>query len=99
MAAGEPVAEVPPYVWRALTLGMPKGLQEATVGHVREVLRRHGAAELPAAGRLCLLRYVAGDGCHAELWGLPLLPRADGTFVAFGTASAVVYVDTSDCPR
>ncbi|XP_053814351.1 sacsin-like [Vidua chalybeata] len=99
VAAGEPVAEVPPHVWRALTLGMPKGLREATAGHVREVLRHHGAAELPAAGRLSLLRYVAGDGCHAELWGLPLLPRADGTFVAFGTASAVVYMDTSDCPR
>ncbi|KAL9834733.1 LOW QUALITY PROTEIN: sacsin-like [Geothlypis trichas] len=99
VAAGEPVAEVPPHVWRGLTLGMPKGLREATAGHVREVLRRHGAAELPAAGRLSLLCYVAGDGCHAELRGLPLLPRADGTFVAFGTASAVVYVDTPDCPR
>ncbi|XP_059718464.1 sacsin-like [Haemorhous mexicanus] len=99
VAAGEPVAEVPPHVWRALTLGMPKGLREATAGHVREVLRHHGAAELPAAGRLSLLHYVAGDGCQAELRGLPLLPRADGTFVAFGTASAVVYVDTSDCPR
>uniref|UniRef100_A0A8U8BIH7 Sacsin/Nov domain-containing protein n=1 Tax=Geospiza parvula TaxID=87175 RepID=A0A8U8BIH7_GEOPR len=99
VAAGEPLAEVPPHVWRALTLGMPKGLREATAGHVREVLRHHGAAELPAAGRLSLLRYVAGDGCHAELRGLPLLPRADGTFVAFGTASAVVYVDTSECPR
>ncbi|XP_064247464.1 sacsin-like [Passer domesticus] len=99
VAAGEPVAEVPPHVWRALTLGTPKGLREATAGHVREVLRHHGAAELPAAARLSLLRYVAGDGCHAELHGLPLLPRADGTFVAFGTASAVVYVDTSDCPR
>ncbi|OWK50357.1 Sacsin [Lonchura striata] len=99
VAAGETVAEVPPHVWRALTLGMPKGLREATAGCVREVLRHHGAAELPAAGRLCLLRYVAGDGCHAELRGLPLLPRADGTFVAFGTVSAVVYVDTSDCPR
>ncbi|KAM4891364.1 sacsin-like [Sylvia borin] len=99
VAAGEPVAEVPPHVWRALTLGMPKGLQEATAGHVREVLRHHGAAELPAADRLSLLRYVAEDGCHAELRGLPLLPRADGTFVAFGTASGIVYVDTPDCPR
>ncbi|RMB95544.1 hypothetical protein DUI87_27654 [Hirundo rustica rustica] len=99
VAAGEPVAEVPPHVWSALTLGMPKGLREATAAHVREVLRHHGAAELPAAGRLSLLRYVARDGCHAELQGLPLLPRADGTFVAFGTASAIVYVDTPDCPR
>uniref|UniRef100_A0A8C5IQ39 Sacsin/Nov domain-containing protein n=1 Tax=Junco hyemalis TaxID=40217 RepID=A0A8C5IQ39_JUNHY len=75
VAAGEPVAEVPPHVWRALALGMPKGLREATAGHVREVLRRHGAAALPAAGRLSLLRYVAGDGCHAGLRGLPLLPQ------------------------
>ncbi|XP_014116251.1 PREDICTED: sacsin-like [Pseudopodoces humilis] len=99
VAAGEPLAEVPPHVWRALTLGMPKGLREATAGHVREVLRQHEAAELPAASRLLLLRYMAGDGRHAELRGLPLLPRADGTFVAFGNASAIVYVDTSDCPR
>ncbi|XP_063260788.1 sacsin-like [Prinia subflava] len=99
VAAGEPVAEVPPHVWRALTLGVPKGLREATAEHVREALRHHGAAELPAAGRLSLLRYVAGDGGHAELRGLPLLPRADGTFVAFGTVSAIVYVDTPDCPR
>lgn len=99
VAAGEPVAEVPPHVWRALTLGVPKGLREATAGHVREVLRHHGAAELPAAGRLSLLSYVAEDGCHAELRGLPLLPRADGTFVAFGTASGIVYVGTPDCPR
>ncbi|XP_032560552.1 sacsin-like [Chiroxiphia lanceolata] len=99
VAAGEPLAEVPAHVWRALALVMPKGMREATAGHVREVLRRHGAIDLPAADRLSLLRYVAGDGCHAELRGLPLLPRADGTFVAFGTASAVVYVDTSDCPR
>ncbi|XP_041877557.1 sacsin-like [Corvus kubaryi] len=99
VAAGEPVAEVPSHVWRALTLGMPKGLREATAGHVREVLQHHGAPELPAAGRLSLLRYVAADGCHAELRGLPLLPRADGTFVAFGTASALVYVDTAECPR
>ncbi|KAM6378301.1 sacsin-like [Pluvialis apricaria] len=99
VAAGEPVAEVPAHVRRALALGMAEGVREATAGHVREVLRRHGAADLPAADRLSLLRYVAGDGSHAELRGLPLLPRADGTFVAFGTASAIVYVDTSDCPR
>lgn len=99
VAAGEPVAEVPAHVRRALALGMAEGVREATSGHVREVLRHHGAAGLSAADRLSLLRYVAGDGCHAELRGLPLLPRADGTFVAFGTASAIVYVDTSDCPR
>ncbi|XP_075577490.1 sacsin-like [Pelecanus crispus] len=99
VAAGEQVAEVPAHVRRALALGMPEGVREATARHVREVLRRHGARDLSAADRLSLLRYVAGDGCHAELRGLPLLPRADGTFVAFGTASAVVYVDTSDCPR
>ncbi|XP_050763101.1 sacsin-like [Gymnogyps californianus] len=99
VAAGEPVAEVPAHVRRALALGMAEGVQEATSGHVREVLRRHGATGLSAADRLSLLRYVAGDGCHAELRGLPLLPRADGTFVAFGTASAIVYMDTSDCPR
>ncbi|XP_010148115.1 PREDICTED: sacsin-like, partial [Eurypyga helias] len=64
---------------------------EGAVGRLR--------ACLPAADRLVLLRYVAGDGCHAELRGLPLLPRADGTFVAFGTASAVVYMDTPNCPR
>ncbi|PKU41581.1 sacsin-like [Limosa lapponica baueri] len=99
VAAGEPVVEVPAHVRRALALGMAEGMREATAGHVREVLRRHGAAALPAADRLSLLRYVAGDGCHAELQGLPLLPRADGTFVAFGTASDTVYVDTSNCPR
>ncbi|XP_071429002.1 sacsin-like [Pithys albifrons albifrons] len=99
VAAGELVAEVPAHVRRALALGMPKGVQEATARHVREVLRCHGAIDLPAADRLSLLRYVAGDGCHAELQGLPLLPRADGTFVAFGTSSAIVYVDTPDCPR
>lgn len=99
VAAREPVAEVPAHVRRALALGMAEGVQEATASHVREVLRRHGAVGLPAIDRLSLLRYVAGDGCHAELQGLPLLPRADGTFVAFGTASAIVYVDTSDCPR
>ncbi|XP_009471638.1 PREDICTED: sacsin-like [Nipponia nippon] len=99
VAAGEPVAEVPAHVWRALALGMAEGVREATAGHVREVLRRHGAVGLPAADLLSLLLYVAGDGGHAELQGLPLLPRADGTFVAFGTASAVVYMDTSDCPR
>ncbi|XP_075022343.1 sacsin-like [Calonectris borealis] len=99
VAAGEPVAEVPAHVRRALALGMAEGVREATAGHVRDVLRHHGAVDLPATDRLSLLRYVAGDGCHAELRGLPLLPRADGTFVAFGTASAVVYVDTSDCPR
>ncbi|XP_032848888.2 sacsin-like isoform X2 [Tyto alba] len=99
VAAGEPVAEVPAHVRRALALGMAEGIREATAGHVREVLQRRGAAGLPAAHRLSLLRYVAGDGCYAELRGLPLLPRADGTFVAFGTESAPVYVDTSDCPR
>ncbi|XP_072735640.1 sacsin-like [Ciconia boyciana] len=99
VAAGEPVAEVPAHVRRALALGMAEGVREATAGHVREVLRHHGAVGLLAADRLSLLRYVARDGCHAELQGLPLLPRADGTFVAFGTASAIVYVDTSDCPR
>ncbi|XP_064321099.1 sacsin-like [Phalacrocorax carbo] len=99
VAAGEPVADVPAHVRRALALGMAEGMREATAGHVREVLRHHGAVGLPAADRLSLLRYVARDGCHAELRGLPLLPRADGTFVAFGTASAIVYVDTSDCPR
>ncbi|XP_009327641.1 PREDICTED: sacsin-like [Pygoscelis adeliae] len=99
VAAGEPVAEVPAHVRRALALGMVEGVREATAGHVREVLRRHGAVGLPAADRLSLLRYVAGDGCHAELQGLPLLPCADGTFVAFGNVSAIVYVDTSDCPR
>ncbi|XP_063206161.1 sacsin-like isoform X1 [Chroicocephalus ridibundus] len=99
VAAGEPVVEVPAHVRRALALGMAEGVREATAGHVREVLRRHGDAGLPAADRLSLLRYVAGDGCHADLRGLPLLPRANGTFVAFGTASDIVYVDTSDCPR
>ncbi|KAM9284930.1 sacsin-like [Morus bassanus] len=99
VAAGEPVAEVPTHVRRALALGMAEGMREATAGHVREVLRHHGAVGLSAADRLSLLHYVATDGCHAELQGLPLLPRADGTFVAFGTASAIVYVDTSDCPR
>lgn len=59
VAAGEPVTEVPAHVRRALALGM--------VGGVREVLRRHGAVGLPAADRLSLLHYVAGDGCHAEL--------------------------------
>ncbi|XP_076208010.1 sacsin-like [Aptenodytes patagonicus] len=99
VAAGEPVAEVPAHVQRALALGMVEGVREATAGHVREVLRRHGAVGLPAADRLSLLHYVAGDGCYAELQGLPLLPCADGTFVAFGTVSTIVYVDTSDCPR
>ncbi|XP_053937570.1 sacsin-like [Cuculus canorus] len=99
VAAGEPVAEVPTHVQKALALGMAEGVREATAGHVREVLRRHEAIGLPAAERLTLLHYVARDGRHAELWGLPLLPRADGTFVAFGTASAMVYVDTADCPR
>lgn len=99
LAAGEPVAEVPAHVRRALALGMAQGVREATAGHVREVLRSHGAAGIPDADRLALLRYVAGDGCHAELRGLPLLPRADGTFVAFGTSSDIVYVDTCDCPR
>ncbi|KAM6339419.1 sacsin-like [Alca torda] len=78
---------------------MAEGVREATASHVREVLRRHGVGGLPAADRLSLLRYVARDACHADLQGLPLLPRADGTFVAFGTASDIVYVDTSDCPR
>ncbi|XP_014793080.1 PREDICTED: sacsin-like isoform X1 [Calidris pugnax] len=99
VAAGEPVVEVPAHVRRALALGMAEGVREATAGHVREVLRRYGAAGLLAADRLSLLHFVAGDGCHAELQGLPLLPRADGTFVAFGTATDIVYVDTSDCPR
>ncbi|XP_074744168.1 sacsin-like isoform X1 [Strix uralensis] len=99
VAAGEPVAEVPAHVRRALALGMVEGVREATAGHVREVLRRHGTVGFPATDQLSLLRYVAGDGRHAELRGLPLLPRADGTFVAFGTESAIVYVDTSDCPR
>ncbi|XP_065548018.1 sacsin-like [Lathamus discolor] len=99
LAAGEPVAEVPAHVRRALALGMAQGVREATAGHVREVLRSHGAAGIPAVERLALLRYVTRDGCHAELRGLPLLPRADGTFVAFGTAADVVYVDTCDCPR
>ncbi|XP_054701603.1 sacsin-like isoform X1 [Grus americana] len=99
VAAREPVAEVPAHVRRALALGMAEGMREATAGHVREVLRRHGTASFLATDRLSLLLYVASDGCHDELRGLPLLPRADGTFVAFGTASAIVYVDTSDCPR
>ncbi|XP_068768241.1 sacsin-like isoform X2 [Struthio camelus] len=99
VAAGEPVAVVPAHVQRALALGLAKGLQEATAGHVREVLRCHGDAGLLASDRLCLLRYVAADGCYAKLQGLPLLPRADGTFVAFGNVAATVYVDTSDCPR
>ncbi|KAM6248577.1 sacsin-like [Porphyrio hochstetteri] len=99
VAAREPVAEVPAHVRRALALGMSEGLREATAPYVREVLRRHGTAGLLAAQCLSLLLYVASDGCHDELRGLPLLPRADGTFVAFGTASATVYVDTSDCPR
>ncbi|XP_069728250.1 sacsin-like [Phaenicophaeus curvirostris] len=99
VAAGEPVAEVPAHVQKAVALGMAEGVREATAGHVRQVLRRHGAMGLPATERLALLRYVAADGDHAELRGLPLLPRADGTFVAFGTASAMVYVDTADCPR
>lgn len=99
VAAGEPVVEVPAHVRRALALGMAQGMREATAGHVREVLRSHGAVGIPDADRLALLRYVAGDGCHAELRGLPLLPRADGTFTAFGTASDIVYVDTCDCPR
>ncbi|XP_040465497.1 sacsin-like [Falco naumanni] len=99
VAAGEPVAEVPAHVRRVLALGMAEGVREATAGHVREVLRHREAVDLPATDRLSLLRYVAGDGHHAELQGLPLLPRADGTFVTFGTASATVYVDTSICPR
>ncbi|XP_025926560.1 sacsin-like [Apteryx rowi] len=99
VAAGEPVAVVPAHVQRALALGLAKGPQEATAGHVREVLRCHGDMGLPASDRLCLLRYVAGDGHYAKLQDLPLLPRADGTFVAFGNTAATVYVDTHDCPR
>ncbi|XP_010224111.1 PREDICTED: sacsin-like [Tinamus guttatus] len=99
VAAGEPVAIVPDRVQRVLTLGLTKGPQEASADHVREVLRSRGDMELLASDRLCLLRYVTGDRNYAKLQGLPLLPRADGAFVAFGSAAATVYVDTSDCPR
>ncbi|KAM8797978.1 sacsin-like [Eudromia elegans] len=99
VAAGEPVAIVPAHVQRVLALGLSNNLQEASAEHVREVLRSRGDMTLLASDRLCLLRYVTKDRNYAKLQGLPLLPRADGTFVAFGNAATPVYVDTSHCPR
>ena len=106
-ACGEKLVTVPTKVWDALNF-MDTSVHEITPENTRAKLRRSLKSymyyKFSVDQKLELLRYCLSDNAFDDLFGLALVPLANGTFTTFiqrtlFSVPTPVYLCSSQCPR
>ena len=100
LSADVPIVTVPSHVLSAIGAYGPE-IAELTPYMVRLVLRQVPScySSLHREEKLLLLRCSLSDRQFADLYGLQLLPLANGTFAKFGNCANMIYIDTPKHPR
>ena len=99
-SADMPVVTVPSHVLSAIDKYGPR-TAEVTPYLVRHVLRQVPSCytSLHREEKMLLLRYSLSDRQFPDLYGLQLLPLADGTFAKFGNRGNTIYIDSPEHPQ
>ena len=97
------LVELPQHIWNAISL-VNKQVKEASPYLARELFRKHHHTycDIDQVGKRVLLKYCLSDSHYENLSGVVLLPRADGSFIAFQSSSlhsADVYLCSSEFPQ
>ena len=100
LSADVPIVTVPSHVLSAIDAYGPD-IAELAPYMVRLVLREVPSSylSLQRKEKLLLLRYSLSDRQFADLYGLQLLPLANGTFAKFGSRTNTIYIDSPKHPR
>lgn len=100
LSADVPIVTVPSHVLSAIEAYGPD-IAELTPYMVRLVLRQVPScySSLHREEKLLLLRCCLSDRQFADLYGLQLLPLANGTFAKFGNRANTIYIDSPKHPR
>ena len=100
LSADVPIVTVPNHMLSAIDAYGPD-IAELTPYVVRLVLREvpSSYASLHRKEKLLLLRYSLSDCQFTDLYGLQLLPLANGTFGKFGSRANTIYIDSPKHPR
>lgn len=100
LSADVPIVTVPSHVLSAIDAYGPD-IAELAPYMVRLVLREEPSSysSLHRKEKLLLLRYSLSDRQFADLYGLQLLPLANGTFAKFGSRTNTIYIDSPKHPR
>lgn len=99
-SADVPIVSVPSHVLSAIDVYGPDKAELAPY-MVRHVLRQVPScySSLHREEKLLLLRCSLSDRQFADLYGLQLLPLANGTFAKFGNRANTIYIDSPKHPR
>ena len=100
LSADVPIVTVPSHVRCAIDAYGPD-IAELAPSMVRLVLRQVPScySSLHREEKLSLLRCSLSDHQFADLYGLQLLPLANGTFAKFGNGASMIYIDSLKHPR
>ena len=100
LSADVPIVTIPSHVLSAIYAYEPD-IAELTPYMVRLVLRQVPScySSLHREEKLLLLRCSLSDRQFADLYGLQLLPLANGTFAKFGNRANTIYIDSPKHPR
>ncbi|XP_076026169.1 sacsin-like [Genypterus blacodes] len=102
VSCGANLVTLPASVAKAIEAAYPdhNNLTRVTPSFLRDVLHRTGVRNICKEDKLCLLEFILIDGKYADLRGLQLLPRSDGTFRSFTDEEEdTVLIDNDTFPR
>lgn len=100
LSANVPVATVPSHVLNAIDVYEPCR-DELTPYLARHLLRQVPSCytNLHKEEKLLLLRCSLRDHHFSDLYGLQLLPLANGTFAKFGNRATTIFIDSPEHPQ
>ncbi|XP_078348598.1 sacsin-like [Oculina patagonica] len=100
LSANVPVVTVPSHVLNAIDV-YGSCRKELTPYMVRHLLRQVPSSytNLRRKEKLLLLRCCLRDRHFSDLYGLQLLPLANGTFAEFGNRATSIFIDSPEHPQ
>ena len=92
---------IPAVIWKAIQF-TNVGIKEVTPAVVRSILRSHPMLYLNIgqSNKKVIFKYCVSDNNYHDLFGLELLPLADGSFASLDNSSGAqtLYLPTENCP-